>query len=105
MGKRVFLVVIMLVLLVLSIKSSNLASAAPPNDIHPIMGGGTAVLFDNGDLYNLTLSGWKKSGHLPPGLLIKNVRVVLTSDRIVESDGTGWVQSNGEWTRLQSPVR
>jgi hypothetical protein len=97
------LLIIGLSLVGLMPRSVNPVQAASPEKAQVIMGGGTAVLFSNGDLYDLTSSGWHKSGHLPPGVDIKNVKVVLTSNRIVEVDGTGWVQTGGVWRRIPSP--
>lgn len=95
--------IIFAVLFCLTPRFTDTVNAAPSAKIEAIMGGGTAVLFSNGDLYDLTLSGWQKSGHLPPGVDVKNVKVVLTSNRIVEVDGTGWVQTGGVWRRIPSP--
>lgn len=84
---------------------AKVATAAPAES-HAVvvMGGGTAVLFDNGDLYDLVGTGWRKTGHLPDGLSIKNVKIVLNTFRIVEADGTGWIFADGAWKSVPPPV-
>ena len=72
-----------------SARADQVYDGQPDLERLPVMGGGTAVLFDNGDLYDLTLNGWVKSGHLPLVVGVKHIKVVLASNRIVELDGTG----------------
>ncbi len=86
-------------------RTATPVEAASSHSSMVMMGGGTAVLFNNGDIYDLTMNGWVRSGHLPPDIKIVDVAVVLSSNRIVLRSGVAMVMKDATWTPVPAPIK